>query len=169
MKPETIIQKLASNRFVFQNLLTHTSEELSTFRSNPEAWCLLEVVCHLLDEEVEDFRERVNHVLTTPKTPLRSISPDKWPKERAYLQKDFGATLTTFLVERQNSIEWLLSLKEPDWQQTVDHPEVGPRSAKKFLVNWLAHDYHHIRQINRIHHAFLRFSSNDDLTYAGRW
>jgi len=60
-------------------------------------------------------------------------------------------------------------LKNPNWEETVDHYEVGPRSAKKFLVNWLAHDYHHIRQINQIRHAYLKFSSGDDLTYAGKW
>lgn len=130
---------------------------------------MLEVACHLLDEEVEDFRARVHHILTTPNLPLQPISPHKWPAERNYYQKDFDATVKRFLAERQKSVDWLSSLKGANWQQTVDHPEVGPRSAKKFLVNWLAHDYHHIRQINGIHHAYLKFSSGDDLTYAGKW
>lgn len=169
MKPDTIVQKLGENQLVFKYLLGNKSVEEYSFKSNSNSWCLLEVACHLLDEEVEDFRARVNHILTIPNMPLPPIAPHKWPIERNYLQKDFHDTVQNFLAERQKSLDWLSSLKEPNWQQTVDHPEVGPRSAKKFLVNWLAHDYHHIRQINRIHHAYLKYLSGDDLTYAGKW
>ncbi len=169
MKPSDVIQRLAANKLVFQQLLESKSSEEYLFKPNQNGWCLLEVVCHLLDEEVEDFRARVGQILVTPDLPLTPIAPHKWPEERNYLQKDFDYTLHTFLAERQNSVEWLSALKSPDWSQTVDHPEVGPRSAKKFLVNWLAHDYHHIRQINSMNHAFLKNSSGDDLTYAGKW
>lgn len=169
MKPETIFQKLKDNQSVFKYFLENKSLEEYTFKSDNNSWCLLEVACHLLDEEVEDFRARVNHVLTTPNLPLLPIAPHKWPLERNYLQKDFESTVEKFLDERQKSVDWLSSLKEPNWQLAVHHPNVGPRSAKKFLVNWLAHDYHHIRQINRIHYAYLKFLSGDDLTYAGKW
>lgn len=157
------------NQKVFKCLLEHTPIEEQLFRPNEKSWCLLEVACHLLDEEVEDFRNRVNYVLNVSHLPLISISPHLWPLERSYLQQDFHATLKEFLSERKKSIIWLNSLQNPEWAQTVDHPEVGPRSAKKFLINWLAHDYHHIRQINSIHHAYLKSISGDDLTYAGKW
>jgi len=169
MQPQTIVKKLEENTSVFKYLLKNKSIEEYTFRPNHNSWCLLEVVCHVLDEEVEDFRARVAHVLTHPNLPLKPISPEKWPMERNYLEKDFETTLESFLMERKKSVDWLSSLNDPNWQQTVDHPEVGPRSAKKFLVNWLAHDYHHIRQINKINHSYLKFSSGDDLTYAGEW
>ena len=85
------------------------------------------------------------------------------------MDQDFESVLQRFIEERRQSVAWLNSLQNPKWEQTVDHPEVGPRSAKKFLINWLAHDYHHIRQINRIQHAYLKHTSGDDLTYAGKW
>ncbi len=169
MQPNAIITKLKSNRFVFQHLLEGCSREHYLFKPLDDSWCLLEVICHLLDEEREDFRTRVKHVLTTPDLPLQPITPETWPLERDYLQQDFEIVVQDFLNERQKSVTWLLSLEHPRWSQTVDHPDVGPRSAQKFLINWLAHDYHHIRQINRINHAFLKYSSGDDLTYAGRW
>lgn len=169
MEPRAIIQKLDSNLGVFQHLLQHCSEEQYAFRPKAESWCLLEVICHLRDEEVEDFRARVKHILTTPNLPLPAISPHLWPTERQYLQEDFKTIFESFIREREHSVAWLRSLNDPDWEQSVDHPKVGPRSAKKFLVNWLAHDYHHFRQINRINHGYLKFKSGDDLTYAGNW
>ena len=168
MNPENIIEKLGKNHFVFKHLFAETSFEEFNFKSNGN-WSLLEVACHLLDEEIEDFRARIEHILTTPDKPLKSISPQKWPLERNYSGQDFGTVVERFLSERKKSLEWLKSLQQPKWEQTVYHPAVGERSAKKFLFNWLAHDYHHIRQINRIQHTFLKFSRGDDLTYAGKW
>lgn len=169
MSPAQIIEQLRTNYFVFKYLLEHKSAAEYTYKSSEDTWSLLEVACHLLDEEVEDFRARVKHILSSPGVQLPKIAPHLWPIERNYASQDFESTVTRFLKERQASVDWLDSLKQPNWELFVDHPEVGPRSAKKFLVNWLAHDYHHIRQINRIQHSFLKFSTDDDLTYAGKW
>lgn len=82
--------------------------------------------------------------------------------------QNFHDSVRAFLSERDKSISWLKSLGEPKWEQAVDHPEVGPRSAKKFLVNCLAHDYQHIRQVNKVNHVYLKYKSGD-VTYAGKW
>ena len=53
-----------------------------------------------------------------------------------------------------------------------EYVDVFPKyidSAKQFLNNWLAHDYHHIRQINAIQYDFLKSSSGEALNYAGKW
>jgi hypothetical protein len=42
-------------------------------------------------------------------------------------------------------------------------------SARLFLHNWLAHDYLHIRQINRLKFAYLKAHSDISLDYAGAW
>lgn len=169
MQPGKIIEQLEGNRIVFQGLLGVSDAEHYLFKANPAHWNLLEIVCHLLDEEREDFRARVKSILTDPSKPLTAISPEKWPLERKYLKQDFQDSVGAFLSERDKSISWLKSLRQPNWEQAVDHPEVGPRSAKKFLVNWLAHDFQHIRQINKVNHAYLKYKSSDDLTYAGKW
>lgn len=169
MEALSIISELNRNQEVFHHLLRSATKEQYTFKPDPKTWCLLEVVCHLLDEEIEDFRARVEHVLSRPGQPLNPIRPETWPKDRNYIGQDFESVLQRFIEERRQSVAWLHSLQNPKWEQTVDHPKVGPRSAKKFLINWLAHDYHHIRQINRIQHAYLMHTSGDDLTYAGKW
>jgi len=87
MAPQRIIHHLTSNQEVFRRLLENTSVEEYTFRPDARAWCLLEVTCHLLDEEVEDFRARVNHVLMTPDVPLKPISPEKWPIKKLFRER----------------------------------------------------------------------------------
>ncbi|RNC91581.1 MAG: DinB family protein [Allomuricauda sp.] len=169
MEHDTIIPELQRNKHVFESLLKELSEELITWKKNESTWCLLEIICHLLDEEVEDFRARTRHALETPDLPLKPIHPGEWPEERAYLAQNYEEVLNKFLFERQVSIEWLKSLEQPKWKQAFQHPTLGAQSAEHLLANWLAHDYHHIRQINAIKRDYLKFKSGDDLTYAGIW
>ena len=169
MDPQHIIARLHANTSIFKNQLILCEKEQYLFKTKPNAWCLLEIVCHLKDEEVEDFRTRVRHVLTTPDRQFPAFYPERLPEERQYLQQDFHKVLNQFLEERAASVFWLESLQNPNGEKAVQHPTAGPVSAKKLLVNWLAHDYHHIRQINAIQYDFLKSSSVEALNYAGKW
>ena len=72
-------------------------------------------------------------------------------------------------IERNKSIRCLSQLKEPDWNLYRDHKYFGKMSARMVLHNWLAHDYIHIRQINRYRYQMLERNSEDSLEYAGNW
>lgn len=169
MKPSKIIIELERNKPVFESLLKEIPDGLTLWKPNSSTWCVLEVICHLLDEEIEDFRARTQHALQTPNAPLNPIDPASWPKERRYLELNYDEVLNKFLLERETSVIWLKSLENPKWQQAFLHPKLGAQSAAHLLANWLAHDYHHIRQINALKRDYLKIISGDDLTYAGNW
>ena len=165
-----VIRQLKRNRAVFEALFSGVSEAEYLWRPEPEKWCLLEIVCHLCDEEREDFRARVRHVLETPASPMPPIDPVGWVKSRRYLDQDFKKMAGQWLDERKSSVEWLESLKDPSWSNVYQHPKLGPLSAEFFLANWLAHDHLHFRQINRLKYAWLKESLTGlDLDYAGNW
>lgn len=169
MQHTTIIQALSKNGAVFQSMLTGLSSQEYLWKPQPEKWCLLEIVCHLYDEEREDFRARIRHVLETPAEPLPPIDPPGWVQERAYLRQDFADTLDRFVKEREASVAWLQSLSAPNWDSAYMHPKFGPMTASMFLSNWLAHDYLHMRQILQIKFGYLQQLSNESLKYAGEW
>ncbi len=164
-----IITQLEHNKKVFENLLKDITDYQYNWRPKPEKWCLLEIVCHLLDEEIYDFRARVKHTLEYPEKDLIPIDPEGWVTTRNYISKDYDNTLKLFLAERQNSIAWLQQLGDVNWNNELKHPELGNLSAELFLRNWLAHDYLHIRQILRYKFELLKSSSKIDLNYAGDW
>lgn len=169
MEPSLITQKLATNQRVFQQLFANLSEAEIKWRPYSAHWCLLEIICHLEDTEHEDFKVRIQSVLENPTTPFISIEPTLWVKERSYITQNFTAQLDRFLKKRKESIEWLDSLVQPSWENTYHHETFGPLSAKKLLVNWLAHDHLHIRQITRIKYLYLKTHAGEDLDYAGKW
>lgn len=169
MELSYIIQQLQSNRSTFESLLKYIDPDQYLWKQTPDKWCLLEVVCHLYDEEREDFRARVRHLLDHPSEPLPPIDPQGWVKERNYIDKDYKQMVKNFLDERDYSVQWLNSLSNPSWNNTYEHPRLGTVTAEYFLVNWLAHDYLHFRQITRLKYDYLGNVSNTHLAYAGGW
>jgi DinB superfamily len=164
-----IIRELQRNKFVFKELLQNLDDNLILWKPIPQKWCLLEIVCHLLDEECEDFRARLKSTLENPEQPFDLIDPVEWVKTRNYYEKDFRSELTEFFNERENSINFLEGLSEPKWENFYEHPKFGNMTAKLFFTNWLAHDYLHIRQILKIKFDYLSATTDEKLNYAGDW
>lgn len=169
MRHAHLINELARHRKVFEQLFANAPVAEQRHRAAPDKWCLLEAVCHLYDEERGDFRARVKHVLETPDQPMLKIDPVAWITEREYMAQDHDAMLKRFLEERDGSVAWLRGLKDPKWANAYIHPKVGPISAEFLLANWVAHDIHHIRQVNAMRYAYLKESCGVGLDYAGKW
>ncbi|WP_370478868.1 DinB family protein [Tamlana flava] len=164
-----IISQLENNKYVFENLLKDIAEAQYLWRPAPDKWCLLEIVCHLVDEEIYDFRARVKHALEDSDKTMVPINPVGWVTEKNYISKNFVQTLHNFIEERNKSISWLKTLKQSNWESTLQHPDLGTMPAKLFLNNWLAHDYLHFRQIVRYKYEYFKQNSDTELSYAGNW
>jgi len=169
MRHSEIIEKLAGNRAVFTGLLKNKSRTEYLWKPKESKWCLLEIVCHLLDEEKEDFRTRVKQTLEKPSTPPPPIDPVNWVIQRKYIEQNYSEMVDRFLDERMKSIDWLQGLKNPDWSSSYRHPELGALTSEHFLTNWLAHDVLHFRQIIKLQYQYLKNSTEIDLIYAGSW
>ena len=164
-----IIDQLENNKSLFYQLFYGVEEAAYLWKPKQDKWCLLQVICHLYDEEREDFRVRTKSTLETPDKELPMFDPVTWVTERRYMEQDYGKKVSAFLFERQASIEWLRSLEEPNWDSAFQHPTLGPLSAQHFLTNWLAHDYLHIRQVTKLKYGYLQAVSDNNLSYAGEW
>ena len=169
MNSEFILKELDKNKEVFKNLLKGCQKDLIMFRPEPGKWNLLEIICHLCDEEREDFRQRVELTLNSPTEKWPHIDPPAWVSERKYIEQDFESKIIEFCKEREKSVSWLRSLQNHQWDNSYNHPKVGPVSAKLIFVNWLAHDYLHIRQIIKNKYFYLKSNYNVPLDYAGEW
>lgn len=169
MNYSAIIHGLSVNRNVFKEMLSGLPAEMYRWKPVPEKWCLLEIICHLHDEEREDFKARIRHVLETPQEALPPIDPQGWVTSRKYIEQDGQEMLSKFLSEREESVRWLQSLSEPRWENAYRHPKFGDMTARMFLANWLAHDYLHIRQITKLKYDYLKHLTDEDLNYAGNW
>ncbi|MBS3913646.1 MAG: DinB family protein, partial [Bacteroidetes bacterium] len=140
-----ILSNLETNIVTFQSLLQVSSPEMVQFKPVSDKWNLLEVVCHLYDEEREDFRPRIAHIIEQKEGEFTSINPPQWVTERKYAERNFEEMKVKFFDERRLSILWLQNKIDADWNLVYQHPTLGTLSASMLLANWLAHDYLHMR------------------------
>lgn len=161
--------RLSANLRVFDHFLRGVGPEQAAWHPANEAWSMLEVVCHLYDEEREDFRMRLKLILEDPAQEWPRIDPRGWVLSRGYASRDYAAMVDRFFAERAASIVWLASLPAPALDNARNLGEFTLR-AGDLLGAWLAHDFLHLRQINELHYAYTaRAAEPYSVLYAGDW
>jgi len=164
-----LLHELSTNSKTFEGLFKVKQAEQARWKPGEGKWCLLEIVCHLVDEEILDFRTRVKTALNPEKFEFVPIDPVGWVKSKDYMNQNYDEQTQRWLEERKKSIEWLRSLESPNWESCLVHPELGEMSAWQLLENWVAHDYIHLRQVIRTKRAYLNYIAQKDISYAGKW
>jgi hypothetical protein len=168
MDGKALIDRLEANREVILALVSRVSEEHGRWRPAPDKWSILEVVNHLVDEEREDFRARLESTLRDPKEDWAPIDPEGSARDRRYQDRALVPSIQNFLAEREQSLRWLRSLESPAWENAHSHPAFGTLSAGDLMTSWVAHDLLHIRQLARLHWQYLaRIAQPYTPDYAG--
>ena len=130
-------------------------------------WSVLDVVYHMLDEEVNDFRAHILQAFSGEE--WTSIDPDAALEAMRATGNSLEQTLNLWQTERAASVAWLRGLDKADWSAQVKAPW-RVFSAKALLANWAAHDCHHLRQLVELKYARVaKAADGDNLNYAGDW
>jgi uncharacterized damage-inducible protein DinB len=130
--------------------------EQARWKPDADSWSVLEVMNHLVDEEVLDFRRHLDH-------------PQGWVTSKHYNERQLDETLIAFEAEREKSLAWLQTLTDPDWDSAVPMPW-GHLNAGDMLAAWLAHDLLHLRQLIELRYALTSEESKPyRVEYAGEW
>jgi DinB superfamily len=170
MNPAALITRLESFADELPVVVARISDADACVRPPSGAWSILEIVCHLGDEEVEDFRARLRLTLEDPTKEWPAIDPEGVAIARRYNEKNLAVEVQRFVNERLASIMWLRSLKDPNWESAYVHPKWGAISAGMLMTAWAAHDMLHLRQIaKRRYELACRDGAPFDAGYAGAW
>ena len=164
-----LIQQLEIDAERFRALVAGVSAEQARWKPDAQTWSILEMICHLHDEEKLDFRVRIDTILHHPGEEPPSIDPEGWVLSHHYGERDLQEELDGFLAERQKSVAWLKGLEAPDWEATYQAPW-GSIRAGDIFAGWLAHDLLHMRQLLEQHWAYTNQQCLPYSTvYGGEW
>ncbi len=166
---DTLYLELVDSTNMIMALLAGVSEEEARIKPDPESWSVLEVLCHLYDEEREDFREHLDFILHRQEQAWHPINPPLWVTERKYNERNLREMKEKFFGERSKSLDWLRGLEGVNWDKSYTAP-FGSRSAGEMFASWVAHDNLHLRQLVELRRARLeRISQPYSIAYAGEW
>ncbi|MEJ5224611.1 MAG: DinB family protein [Anaerolineales bacterium] len=165
------LHELTHNARVIETLAASFNDDQARWRPHEMEWSALEVICHLRDEEREDFPFRIRHLLSGAVEKWPPILPAKWVLERAYNDDDLRQVLADFLAERARNLDWLAALENPNWQARYAYEPLEGLSAGDLLAAWTVHDLLHIRQLNELKYKYGEYGplSGRMIAYAGEW
>ena len=173
MNAQSLYNRLSHFPSRLSALIAGLSDDDARWRPDDGAWSILEIVRHLEDEEVEDFRTRVRMTLEDPTEPWPPIDPPAAAIERRYNDDDLQQSLKRFVVNRTDSLTWLeprLNDIAARANQAYNHPSFGEITLGDVFTGWVAHDQLHIRQIaRRLYQLTARDAGKFSTRYAGDW
>lgn len=155
MTPVQLIDRLAAQRQMWAAVLSGLDERSVQWRPDGGGWNLLELACHLADEERRDFKVRIEHTLRDPSARWPGIDPQGWVLSERYAERNFAQTVASFLEERGAALTWLATLGAADWSQCSTQGKLGTLSAGDLLASWVAHDLRHLAQASRLLYGAL--------------
>ena len=121
-------------------------EAAARARPAPGEWAPIEILCHLRDEETEDFGARLRAVLDG-RSEFAPIDPARWVAERRYLEAPLAEVLDAIQARRRASLDLLAGLVPGDLVAAIPHASFGRLSGLDLLVAWVEHDRLHLRQL----------------------
>ena len=169
MEYQTLFRELVNSTEMIRALMADVSQKEAQVNPSKRSWSILEVTCHLYDEEREDFREHLDFILHRQHEEWHPIAPTAWVKLRKYNQQNFKAMQRKFFSEREKSLMWLKGLKNTNWNITYKS-KFGSMKAGDMFASWVAHDNLHIRQLTDVRRARLeKITKPFHIEYAGDW
>jgi len=169
MEFKILYQELVNSTEMIRALLSSVTQEDAGVKPNAESWSILEVICHLYDEEREDFRLHLDWILDRKNEKWPGFDPQNWVTVRKYNEQNFDEMAMKFFDERERSLEWLMGLANADWE-TLYEANWGSIKAGEMFSSWVAHDNLHIRQLVELKRLHIeRITKPYDIQYAGDW
>ena len=112
----------------------------------PAEWSPLEIVCHLRDEEADDFGARVR-VVAGGGNGFAPIDPERWALDRRYRDDEPATALAAFHERRAANLAFLATVAPDSLRVTVVQPGTGALSGLDLLAAWVTHDRLHLTQL----------------------
>jgi hypothetical protein len=131
---------------ILDALLAGLDVEGARVRPAPGEWSPVEIICHLRDEEVEDFGARLK-VIVSRAGDFTRIDPERWAEERRYREASLRTELDALRLRRQATLDLLASLSPDTLSGSRTHRRLGRLSGLDLLAAWVAHDRIHLAQL----------------------
>ena len=125
-----------------------TQEQAQTARGGDEGWSVVEVVCHLRDNE-ERALERMRLMRDETDPFIAAYDQEQWARERNYAADNLREALAAFVRLRTSHVAELSALTPAEWERTGQHQERGRITISSQTLRAVCHDTIHAAQLAR--------------------
>ena len=126
----------------------YTQEQAQAVRDGDENWSVVELVCHLRDNE-ECVLERMRLMRDETDPFIAAYDQEQWARERHYAADNLREALAAFVRLRTSHIAELAALTLAEWERTGQHQERGRITISDQTLRIVCHDAIHAAQLAR--------------------
>ena len=144
-----LVDALRAALTVFDALLHDcTQEQAQAARGGDEGWSVVEIICHLRDNE-ECVLERTGLMRDEADPFIAAYDQEQWARERNYAADNLREALAAFVRLRTSHIAELAALTPAEWERTGQHQERGRITISNQTLRVVCHDTIHAAQLSR--------------------
>jgi len=144
-----LVEPLRSLPRLLDEELKGVTDAQASHRGEPGAWCIKEVVGHLLDG-VEINHKRL-YMMSTQTDPVL----DPWDQDATviaggYAARDLDGIIADIRRIRAETTQLLTTLVNWNWARPGQHPTRGRESIRQRVEDMVRHEAGHVEEIRRL-------------------
>lgn len=117
------------------------------FRPTPGAWCVAELIGHLLDNERVYQQERFAAILAADGATFGGYDQEGMVRDGGYATANPATLRAAFVAARDDTLALLATLTPAQWTRTGTRPDRGTFTVAGLVGLLAAHDRLHLAQI----------------------
>jgi DinB superfamily len=155
LPPDELITALSGAALRLRGVTAGLDEARWRHRPAAGAWCLNEVMAHLLHVETELFLPRLRRIASEDAPAFTAFSPEPWARERDHSLDPFDASLAAFERARAETLAFLRALPAKTGARLGVSGFFGPISLLQYATHMADHDLEHLAQMAQARAAAL--------------
>lgn len=124
------------------------------YKPSADRWSIHEIILHLADSEASAY-VRCRRFIAEPGSPVLKFDGARWAGSLGYFHQSTREALEIIRRLRRMTYQLLVSLPEPVWEHTVEHPIQGRISLGEWIEIQERHIPHHIDQMQQNYDKWL--------------
>ena len=124
------------------------------FKPSTERWSVHEIILHLADSEAGSY-VRCRHLIAEPGRPIFSFDSARWAMSLGYFHQSTREALEIIQRLRKMTHALLVTVPDPVWLHTMEHPREGEISLERWVERQEAHVPKHVEQMVRNYETWL--------------
>ena len=149
-----------------RQLLSTVDDATAQWKPKPDAWCINEIIGHLIWADEWAFAKRIHVMITEDEPKLEPLDVNAAAAARQDCQKKLVNVLDEFAEARVQHVSFVQSLDPNKLNRRASYQHYGMFLASDFLYEWPFHDYGHIQQIMKNLRAHIHPNLSETMQYA---
>jgi hypothetical protein len=127
--------------------------EMWSYKPAPDQWSIHETLVHITDSEANSY-VRCRRFVAEPGSTVMGYDEMRWATALDYHAQSTTEALELFKWLRHNSYQFIQTLPEAAWANTVQHTESGLMTMDDWLDIYTRHIPEHLAQMDTVFSAW---------------